>query len=279
MNAPLTPVGAVGFIAALPTIVPNIKEAASPTASLHISAQTVLLQKKNGAGCYIRFRASAIKTITSQWVLDCRRRIPELAHRESERRSETDFPESFEEETTGEQRPLLSPGPRWSLRGHMGACLCAPSHQPILHPPPLSVRSVTGPSTWMSHGQSEAEPGSPQSRFPLCHPRFPRVCACAVHWFCQPLCSPSPFERSWTQCENLPIDSCPYIMQNLTWTPPPSLQFLFWQDTGCHFGTKGLLLSFFFDQHEKEEKLMETENRLTASNFSVMPNIVEVDQI
>lgn len=55
------------------------------------------------------------------------------------------FPERFEEGTTGEPRPLLSPGPWWCLRGHMDACLCAPSHQPILHPPPPPY---TPPSPW-----------------------------------------------------------------------------------------------------------------------------------
>lgn len=63
----------------------------------------------------------------------------------------TEFPERFEEGTNGRQRPLLSPGPCWCLRGHMDACLCVPSHQPILHPPPpplLRDRTVHVNESW-----------------------------------------------------------------------------------------------------------------------------------
>lgn len=100
------------------------------------------------------------------------------------------LPERFEEGTTGEPRPLLSPGPWWCLRGHMDACLCAPSHQPILHPPPPPYTppppSVTGPSTWMSHGRSDVELTSADGNrlnlfflFPL-SPNIQNICI-AVH--------------------------------------------------------------------------------------------------
>ena len=73
--------------------------------------------------------------------LVCRRRIPEQA-REKVRGSAEERGTAQQISQRGlrrgrlESRPLLSPGPWWCLRGHMDACLCAPSHQPILHPPP-----------------------------------------------------------------------------------------------------------------------------------------------
>lgn len=72
---------------------------------------------------------------------------------------EREFPERFEEDATWEQSPLLS----WDLVGASGAIWTPVAVHPhispfftLLHP----LRSVTGPSMWMSHGQGEVDPGS-----------------------------------------------------------------------------------------------------------------------
>lgn len=174
----------------------------------------------------------------------------------------TEFPERFEEGTNGRQRPLLSPGPCWCLRGHMDACLCVPSHQPILHPPPpplLRDRTVHVNESWPEwRGPLQLRginsvcffvlffyflPSSFSSlSFP---PRKQHSTICiAAHLFSQS--SLFPFEASQTQCENLATDSCPLYY---TATPsPPSVPTAFFSGripaVSCDYRFAGLLLTW-----------------------------------
>lgn len=119
------------------------------------------------------FFASAITIITNQriWrhsprvcmcvcmcVLVCRRHIPELAWEKVRGSAQERAPEK-QNSQRGLRRgrlksrgPLLSPGPRWCLRGHMDACFCAPSHQ-LIHPPsppfPSSAAWQDRPREWV----------------------------------------------------------------------------------------------------------------------------------
>lgn len=97
--------------------------------------------------------------------------------------------------------------------GRLPPCTLASAHSSPPHP---SFFSVTGPSTLMSHGQSDAESSSPQQRglnsvfLPCCFltsflsPLQQHLTTCtAVH------VSLFFSEASQKQCENLAIDSCP----------------------------------------------------------------------
>lgn len=80
-----------------------------------------------------------------------------------ERDCKTEFPERFEEGTTGKQRPLFVTRALLVPQGPYGPlplCTLTSAHSSP-STTPLST-SVTGPSTWMSHGRSEVAPGSLQ---------------------------------------------------------------------------------------------------------------------
>lgn len=129
--------------------------------------------------------------------------------------------------------PFCHPG----LVGASGAIWTPASVYPRISPffTPLHPHfSVTGPSTLMSHGQSDADPGSPQLRginsifhfhtifflFSLLPPLQQHSTICiAVHLFSQS--SLFVVEASQKQCENLAIDSCP-----LYYAATPSLSSL-----------------------------------------------------